>query len=146
MSRPRVTGPTVPAARWARRPLASYGLESRHGQTSSVSSREGLILDLQDGRLIPPACNGKCMVTFHYYEPRAFTTQQRRNASEAVLKWSDSAAALALMAEHFESVVNATPPGVSIYLGDATSIPACASNATIHASMPPLSVLSLIHI
>ena len=29
MSRPRVTGPTVPAGRWARRPLAGHGLESQ---------------------------------------------------------------------------------------------------------------------
>ena len=29
MSRPRVTGPTVPAARWARRPLTGHGLESQ---------------------------------------------------------------------------------------------------------------------
>ena len=28
-SRPRVTGPTVPAARWARRPLTGHGLESQ---------------------------------------------------------------------------------------------------------------------
>ena len=27
MSRPRVTGPTVPAGRWARRPLTCHGLE-----------------------------------------------------------------------------------------------------------------------
>ena len=34
MSRPRVTGPAVPAARWARRPLTGRGLESQLDSTA----------------------------------------------------------------------------------------------------------------
>ena len=91
----------------------------RGGRQSPTTSREGLIMDLHGGDLVSPACDDKCMVTFHYYEPRWFTTRaRRRNTSAPELGWFDTEANLAQMAEHFESVVNATPPGVGIYLGE----------------------------
>lgn len=85
----------------------------RGGGAHSASSLEGLALDLQGGRLVPDECNGKCMVTFHYYEPRAFTTSTPDSPP-----WVSSEAALRQMASHFARVVNATPAGVGIYLGE----------------------------
>ena len=45
---------------------------------TSSGANEGLLMDLQVGRLVSPACNAKCLVTFHYYEPRMFTQARRR--------------------------------------------------------------------
>ena len=42
----------------------------RGGHPPYVSSREGLLDDLRDGLVPIVACNARCMVTFHYYEPR----------------------------------------------------------------------------
>lgn len=93
----------------------------RRGQGPSVSSREGLLMDLRAGHLVSPACNSRCMVTFHYYEPRWFTTQSwptHNGSTPTMMDWSDSPANLDLLAGHFSSVVNATPPGVGVYLGE----------------------------
>lgn len=103
------------------RMLLLTGVQGMRGGTPpSVSSLEGLVLDLQSKgtSLMPSACDGKCMVTFHYYEPRWFTSHQGDNPS-----WVDTPSALAEMNKHFDSVVRATPPGVGIYLGEFGLIP-----------------------
>ena len=86
----------------------------RGGRPPSVNSLTGLILDLQGGRLLPPECNTLCMVTFHYYEPRQFTAPSKNVSST----WVDDERSVAVMAQDFGSVVNATPNGVGIYLGE----------------------------
>ena len=86
----------------------------RGGLPPSVSSWEGLVADLSTGKLIPADC-GACMVTFHYYEPRWFTTQQHDSVTP---QWVDSDEALTQMLEHFEKVVKATPSRVPVYLGE----------------------------
>lgn len=85
----------------------------RSGRPPSVNSLTGLVLDLNAGRLIPPACNGKCIVTFHYYEPRPFTTQ-----SPSGTAWRGDDVALAQIDRDFASVANATPAAVQLYLGE----------------------------
>jgi hypothetical protein len=103
------------------RVLILTGVQGRRGgHPPSVSSREGLVADLHRGGLVPPECDHKCIVTFHYYEPRWFTTQAPSAGSPG---WVDNASALAAMAEHFKSVANATPSGVGIYLGEYGLVP-----------------------
>ena len=105
----------------AQRVLVLPGVQGwRRGRGPAASSMDGLLADLHDG-LVPASCAGRCIVTFHYYEPRSFTVRPP-SAGSGPVQWSHGALELernrGRIADDFARVVNATPAGVGVYLGE----------------------------
>lgn len=118
------------------RVLVLAGVQGWRGEPlhrPSLSSKDALLVDLvgmyDGGRSFLPVreCAERCIATFHYYEPRAFTTQ----SAQVDVAWQATAEATARLEDDFR-LVNATAWPTPVYLGEfglAVSDVANASDA-----------------
>ena len=112
------------------------------GHPPAVSSMDGLLTAVSEG-LVPAAlCAGRCLVTFHYYEPRSFTTRPPPAGSSPPMWTSDGSdleRKLEVMTLAFQRVVNATASiGAGVYLGEFGVVP-----STVDAAQGALWLLSV---